>query len=279
MPAISTAPEQSSTWAFERGEEIAPGRTALQLLGGGNRFEAWLGIDDLLATQVVIKMLRPAYVGDPKARATLVAEAQALGAVPHPSIVRCFDVVAEGERPHLVLEAIEGPRLSTLTRRYGLVPEQLIPLALELASALHSMHARGFVHLDVKPRNVIVSATPTLIDLSVARRIEQARLIRREIGTAGYMAPEQRVPSGAIGPASDIWGLGVTLWEAATRTRPGDGDPLASERVPPIFRDVVASCLSPAPSQRPTAMNVIEALEPLVALLPRRPVLSRLRPR
>jgi serine/threonine protein kinase len=269
-----------STWGFEPGEEIVPGRTAERLLGGGNRFEAWLGIDDRLASQVVVKMLRPACVADSFARATLAAEAEALAAVPHPAIVRCFDVVPDGERPHLVLEAIEGPRLSTLIRRYGpLEHSQLIPLALELSSALHSMHMRGYVHLDVKPRNVIVSAPPTLIDLSIARSIDHAKLIRAEVGTAGYMAPEQRVPSGAIGPASDVWALGVTIWEAATGVRPADGDPLTRERVPPVLRDVVASCLARLPSERPAAREIIDALEQLVALLPRKPVLSRFRPR
>ena len=87
---------------------------------------------------------------------------------------RCFDVVLDGERPHIVLELVEGPRLSTLIRRQGrLGVEQAIPLVLQLASAIHYIATTGVVHLDVKPKNVMMAPPPRLIDLSVARTIER----------------------------------------------------------------------------------------------------------
>jgi serine/threonine protein kinase len=152
----------------------------------------------------------------------LRGEAEALSQLAHPSLVRCFDAVLDGERPHLVLELLDGPRLSTLERRYGIVVEQLLPLALQLCSALHYMHGRGWAHLDVKPRNIIMSSTPKLIDLSVALRFEDARRAASQIGTDAYMAPEQCDPDrfGQIGPTSDSWGLGVTLYEALAAEYP-----------------------------------------------------------
>ena len=86
-------------------------------------------------------------------------------------------------RPHLVLEHLEGPRLSSLIRRYGpLPPEQLVPLATQLCSALHYLAAEGVVHLDVKPANTIMAAPPRLIDLSVAMPLAAARALERSSG-------------------------------------------------------------------------------------------------
>ncbi|MGH3015789.1 MAG: protein kinase domain-containing protein, partial [Gaiellaceae bacterium] len=145
---------QDDVWGFEEGDEIAPGRYAVRLLGGGRRYEAYLAWDDTLHALVVVKAIRPAQVGNPGTLAGMTGEAEALGSLAHPSIVRCFDAVLDGERPHVVLELLDGPRLSTLERRYGIVVEQLLPLALQLCSALHYMAARGYSHLDVKPRNI-----------------------------------------------------------------------------------------------------------------------------
>jgi serine/threonine protein kinase len=288
---------KQDVWGFEEGDEIAPGRYAVRLLGGGRRYEAYLAWDDVLHALVVVKAIRPGQVGSPGTLSGMAGEAEALGSLAHPSIVRCFDAVVDGERPHLVLELLDGPRLSTLERRYGIVVEQLLPLALQLCSALHYMAAQGYSHLDVKPRNIIMSSTPKLIDLSVARRFEDARRSREPIGTDAYMAPEQCEPTrfGEIEPRTDVWGLGVTLFEALARRRPfPDGERRArapSERfpqlarepeplpreIPPPVAEVVGACLRDDPRERPAAAEVAERLEPLVAGLPM-PRIGRFRP-
>jgi serine/threonine protein kinase len=195
-----------------------------------------------------------------------------------------------------VLELLDGPRLSTLERRYGIVVEQLLPLALQLCSALHYMAAQGYSHLDVKPRNIIMSSTPKLIDLSVARRFEDARRTREPIGTDAYMAPEQCDPArfSEIEERTDVWGLGVTLYEALARRRPfPDGDhasatpserfpqlvrePELPREIPPAVAEVVLACLLDDPAERPSAREVAERLEPLVAGLPM-PRIGRFRP-
>jgi eukaryotic-like serine/threonine-protein kinase len=288
---------EQDTWGFAEGDEIVPGRHAVRLLGGGRRYEAYLVWDDTLHALAVAKVLRPGQVGSARTLAGMAGEAEALAVLAHPSLVRCFDAVLDGERPHLLLELLDGPRLSTLERRYGLVVEQLLPLALQLCSALHYMHAQGWAHLDVKPRNIIMSATPKLIDLSVAQRFEDARRTSTLIGTDAYMAPEQCDPRrfGEIGPASDSWGLGVTLYEALRDELPfpvGDSDaeslaarypqvseqpePLDDDVLPPL-REAVLACLEDDPAARPLPAEISEALEPLVALLPL-PRLGRFRP-
>ena len=182
-------------------------------------------------------------------------------------LLRSFGATLGGERPHLVLEHIDGPRLSTLLRRYGMSLEQLLPLALNLCAVLHYLAHERVVHLDVKPSNIIMGGEPRLIDLSVARRIDELHELRSPVGTELWMAPEQRDVDrfGEIGPASDVWGLGATLRAAMP------------ERVPVPVADAVAACLDPRPTDRPTADELARMLEPLVDALPA-PRLGRFRP-
>src|SRR4029453_16530702 len=94
-------------------------------------------------------------------------------------------------RPHLLVEHVEGPSLHDLLRRHGpLALEQLLPLAIHVAGALHFVASRGYVHPDVKPDNIIMGAPPRLIDLSVARSHGRAERLRGIVGTDAYMAPE-----------------------------------------------------------------------------------------
>ena len=128
----------------------------------------------------------------------------------------------------MLIEHLEGPTLRRLLRRGGPLPlEQLLPLAAHLAATLHYMAADGWVHLDVKPDNIVMGVPPRLIDLSIARPVDLAASIRSPIGTDPYMAPEQCAPvehPGQIGPPADVWGLGATLYHAAVGHRPFPSD-------------------------------------------------------
>lgn len=293
------ARERRESWGFSEGERIAPGRLALQVLGGGSDFEVYLGWDEHLHSLVVIKLVRPPLVADARALHALAREAGLLERLGHPVIVRGFDAVLEGDRPHLVLEHLEGPTLSATIRRTGpLELEQLVPLGFQLASGLQYLANEDVVHMDVKPGNVILGAPPRLVDLSIARSVQAARRLRHPIGTDAYMAPEQCDPRLAdLGPAADVWGLGATLFEAASGSVPfprPDGvdreDPL--ERFPqlaregrPVLRDgppdlaeIVSDCLVFEPSKRPSAAEVADRLEPLIGAMRRGRVLGRTRP-
>lgn len=285
------------SWAFAAGDEIVPGRVAHKLLGGGRSYEAYLAFDETLYSAVVVKVLRPGLVADRAAMRGLRREVEMLGRLNHPVIVRAFDAQTEGDRPHVVLEHLEGPRLSRLLRKYGPLPlEQLLPLALEVCSALHYLSRRDVVHLDVKPSNIIMGSPPRLIDLSVARTVEAAAALDHVVGTDAYLAPEQADPgSGPPGPPADVFGLGATLFEACAGftpwsskdLRPADGSagypqlhkpPRELPRsVPPPVSEIVRACLARQPADRPAAAQVAEALEPLIARLPK-PVLGGFRP-
>jgi serine/threonine protein kinase len=288
-------PKRSNpSWELTEGAPIVDGRLALSCLGGGSRYEVYLAWDERLFALVVAKLLRPHVVSDLRARKELRREADALAHLQHPALVRGFGAALDGEHPHLVLEHVEGPSLGRLIRRYGaLSMEQLLPLALQLASALHYVAADGYVHLDVKPGNVVMGVPPRLIDLSIARPIEAAAALRDTIGTDPYMAPEQCAPDcwpGRLGPPADVFGLGATLYHAAKGEvpfpRPRDAreskDPairfpqLVREPEPlpthlsEEFREIVLGMLAADPALRPTAAEVAGALEPLVSELPTR---------
>lgn len=278
------------SWNLAEGESITPELTAMRLLGGGSAYEAYLCFDEVTYAPVVVKVIRPAQVSDSSSLRGLRREVEALAAVNHPVVVRGLRHELEGERPHVVLEHIDGPRLSTLIRRYGpLQEQQYVPLAIDIASALHYLRRLEWVHLDIKPSNVIMGAPARLIDLSVARRLDAAEALTIAIGTDAYMAPEQCDPpsSGTPGPASDVWGLGATLFEAVAGYRPFDdgearaADPVTRhpqlaqeprtlpERVPDDVAGVVYAALDKDPAARPLPHQIAEALEPVLTRQPR----------
>jgi serine/threonine protein kinase len=204
-------------------------------------------------------------------------------------VVRGFDVVTEGRFPHLLIEHLEGPTLRDLVHRDGPVAlEQLLPLGLHVASALHYLAGEDMVHLDVKPDNIVMGAPPRLIDLSVARTVTAAARVSGPIGTDGWMSPEQCDPGrGPIGPPADVFGLAATLYYALAGARPfpRDGEerfpqltrdpaPLP-RRVPGSLSDLLFAALARDPAARPTAAEFAGGLEPLVAALPQRLVLGR----
>ena len=292
-----TEAEKTTKWGLAEGDEIVPGRTALERLGGGHRYEAYLAFDERLHAIVVAKLVRPHLVDDEHTLAGLAGEVAMLRRLDHPVILRSFGAELGGPRPHLVLEHLEGPRLSSLLRRHGpLPPEQLVPLALQLCSALHYLAAEGVVHLDLKPANTIMSGPPRLIDFSVAISSVEAAALSRPIGTDPYMAPEQCDPValGPVGPAADIFGLGATLYRAATGKRPfpaadrDSGDPVArwpqleqspsAAPLPAAVADPILACLARDPRDRPGPAALADALEPVLRAQAK-PRLSGLKPR
>ncbi|HET7689679.1 MAG TPA: serine/threonine-protein kinase [Nocardioidaceae bacterium] len=267
------------SWGLAEGEPITAELTCLRKLGGGSAYEAILAFDHVTYSPVVVKLVRPAQVADRSTLRGLRREVEMLERVRHPAVVRMLRAVTDGERPHLVLEQLDGPRLSSLIRRYGpLEEQQYLPLAIEVASALHYLHGQGIVHLDVKPSNIIMGAPARLIDLSVARTVEQATDLGYVVGTDRYLAPEQA--EGRPVPASDVWGLGATLFEAVAGYRAFDDSDephpqLTAEafdlpaRVQPDLAKVIQACLDPDPAARPAPAEVADLLGPLLERAPR----------
>jgi eukaryotic-like serine/threonine-protein kinase len=299
---MPSAVADKQTWGLSEGDEIAPGRSVLKLLGGGHRYEVYLVWDDKLFAVMVAKVLRPGLADDPRIVRGLRREAAALDALAHPVLLRGFGAELDGPYPHVLVEHLEGPTLRRLIRRGGPLPlEQVLPLALHLAAALHYLESEGWVHLDVKPDNLVMGIPPRLIDLSLARTVERARRVDGHIGTNAYMPPEQCAPGevGEIGPPSDVFGLGATLYHAIAGAQPfsrpaarNDDAPLEQRfpqlvedprpwpvRVPQELGDAVLATLRRDPAERPSARELALSLQPLVASLPSKLLLGRRGPR
>ena len=270
------------SWGFGEGAELAPGRSVVRSLGGGNRFEVLLVWDEGLYALAVAKVLRPHLVERERVLEDLRDEAELLARLAHPVIVRRFGAVLDGPRPHLLIEHLEGPTLRRLIRRGGPIAlEQLLPLAAHLGAALRYMELNGVAHLDVKPDNIVMGIPPRLIDLSIARPLDRAANVRSPIGTDAYMPPEQCDPAGhpgEIGAPSDVWGLGATLHHAlaggvpfprAKRARESD-DPRERfpqlveaprplpDRVPAGLGELIAGCLRKRPEDRISAAELVD---------------------
>ena len=295
---MNTTMSETNAWELDEGTEIVPGRTVLKALGGGHVYEVYLVWDDKLFAIMVAKLLRPDLVGDERSRRNLEREAEALERLAHPVLLRGFGASLEGDYPHVLVEHLEGPTLRRLIKRGGPLPlEQSLPLALHVAAALHYLSAEDMVHLDVKPENIVMGIPPRLIDFSLVRSIESARRIRSSVGTNAYMPPEQCDPgdAGEIGPASDVWGLGATLFHALAgetpfpRPRSREDDAPLEERYPQLveppkplpdyvpdgLKETVMAALRPDPDERPTAAELALTLQPIVADLPGKVRLGR----
>ena len=296
-PPWERAGRPRPTWGLVEGDAIAHGRTVLRRIGGGRRYEVFLVWDEHRLAVLVAKVLRPDHADDPAAMRDLVREGALLERIAHPVVVRGFDAAAGGPFPHLLLEHLEGPTLQALLDEHGPVGlEQLLPLGMHVASALHYLAREGVLHLDVKPDNLVMGTPPRLIDFSVSRSPESASRLSKPVGTDQYMAPEQCDRTrGDIGPAVDVFGLGATLYRAITGERAfprPDGaarseDPAVRfpqlvnapaplpRRTPAPLAELLGAMLARRPQERPTAAEVVAALEPVVAELPRRLVLGR----
>jgi eukaryotic-like serine/threonine-protein kinase len=280
-----------SSWACKPGQELVPGSWAWALLGDGRRCETWLAWSRLRWGPVAIKLPRPDQVNE-RSRQALAREADAVLPLAHPSIQRLLEVRLDARVPHLVFEYVEGPTLaSLLDDRGALPPRDVVRLGLQIGSALHYLHELGIGHLDLKPQNIAVrDGRAVLLDFDLAQRFgareseSRPESSRRPRGSPPYMAPEQ-VRRAPASPRMDLFGLGATLYEAATNRvafDPGDSPdgpdypqlagsppPVRSfnPRVPVALDRAISALLASRPSDRPR--NALAAMALLATALPR----------
>jgi serine/threonine protein kinase len=193
-----------------------------QLLGRGGMGSVYAAYDQRLGRQVALKLLRPDLAAGPKARQRFLSEAQIAAQLVHPHIVRTYDVGDSPEGPYLVQELLNGRTLSTLLL---LSPERAIKYVSQVASALDYIHSQGYVHCDVKPENIMVvtdrgEERVVLLDFGIARA--QGTDTTTLLATPHYLAPE-RAQGTAPTPASDLYALGVVLYQSITGKLPFDG--------------------------------------------------------
>ncbi|MEZ5332526.1 MAG: protein kinase [Thermoanaerobaculia bacterium] len=210
----------------------------VRLLGRGGMGEVYEALDERLGRSVALKVLPAELAEEPERRARLEREAKAAAALQHPNIVTLHALEEDGGRLFLVMELVAGRPLSELVPSGGLEIERFLDLAVPLADAVAAAHARGIVHRDLKPANVLVDGDGRVrvLDFGLAR-IEEVGLTGTEtagptealtgggriVGTLAYMSPEQ-AEGKPVDARTDLFSLGVVLYEMATGERPFTGD-------------------------------------------------------
>jgi serine/threonine protein kinase len=287
---------------LSRGSAIAPGYEVIEHLSRGRRLDVYDAWSAERGCRCVIKAVRPERASEEEPRRMLLREGRLLERLSHPHLVRGYETL-EAPGPLVVLETLAGQTLEhAIEEGEELSPVALAHLGLHLGTAMRYLHAHGFLHLDLKPSNVVAEAgRAKVIDLSLARPPGPAPA---GIGTWCYLAPEQAT-GGELGPAADVWGIGAVLFEAATAIpafdgwesvtadpaeedradrdtwRSGDGepgsypqlearaDPVGTLRdLPAALAGLIDSCLEPAAEGRPGLEQLLARLEPLAETPP-----------
>ncbi|MEU8818379.1 serine/threonine-protein kinase [Actinoplanes sp. NPDC048796] len=250
-------------------------------VGHGATGTVWRGIDRSTGADVAVKLLHEGLLRQPKLVIRFVQERTILMMMRHENIVGVRDLFSVGGSLALVMDYVSGGSLRQYVRAMGtLPPADAAELLAQVAAALTQAHELGVVHRDVKPDNILLQEAAgrfevRLTDFGIARVLDAAGLTTPHaiVGTPHYMAPE--AIQGEASPASDVYAVGVVLYELITGSTPYAGEPLAVLRghldeqpvcppgvLPPVW-ELIAWCLAKDPARRPTAAELVSALREL----------------
>lgn len=207
-------------------------------LGKGSMGVVYQAHDPNLDLSVALKVLRYDRIESEDFVRRFLAEAKVLGRLDHPNIVRVYNVDVDDGRVYIAMEFIEGEPLSEILQRRRFSPEEIIKLGAEIAEALDYAHQKGIIHRDIKPGNILIRPDERIkiTDFGIAHIEDPLASVKTQageiLGTPAYMSPEQ-VMSKPIDGKSDLFSLGIILYELSTGNRPFRG-----ENLPAIFNSI-----------------------------------------
>jgi hypothetical protein len=267
----------------------------VERLGAGGMSVVWRGYDEILGRQVAVKVLATRLASDRSFRHRIRLEAQAAARLCHPNITNVYDYgeAVEGGLtvPYVVMELVEGQSLAARLGRDRRLPwREAVITCAEVAGALAAAHARGVVHRDVTPSNVMLTpAGAKVVDFGISALAgeREASPDGHLFGTPAYLAPE-RLDGGQVSPATDVYALGLLLyrtltgrlpWQASTTTqmltahRYYDPAPMPPvEGLPDEVAQVCRRCLDKAPEQRPSSAELARILADAAGIAPALPI-------
>ena len=237
-------------------------------IGNGGMADVYKGLDRKLQRYVAIKVLKKEFSDDTKFVSKFKIEAQSAASLSHPNIVNVFDVAEESGVNYIVMELVEGITLKYYIERRGqLNPKEAISIAVQVATGLEAAHKSHIVHRDIKPQNIIITrdGKVKVTDFGIARAASTNTISSTVMGSVHYISPEQ-ARGGYSDFKSDIYSLGITLYEMVTGRVPFDGDStvtiaikhLQENIIPPSkFADVpysleriITKCTQKSPDKR-----------------------------
>src|SRR5215210_2355183 len=212
----------------ERPAVTLAGRYELvEVVGRGGMGEVWAARDLRLGRRVAVKVLSPTMASQPGVRERFDAEARSAAHLSHPNVVLVFDSGEHDGTPYLVMELLPGRTLADEIAAGPLDPERVLSIGMEVLDALSASHEAGILHRDIKPGNVLLTAEgrAKVGDFGIAKSTEGLNLTSTGmiVGTAAYLAPE-RLAGRPATPESDLYAVGVVLYEALTGRKPFQGD-------------------------------------------------------
>jgi len=215
-------------------------------LGAGGMGEVWRAEDTKLLRPVAIKILSERIANDPEWKARFLREARTIAQMNHPNIATIYSIEQEADKLFIAMELVKGESLSTVLARGALKPVEAVHIVKQVAAALAEAHDKGVVHRDVKPDNIIVGKRSVkVLDFGIAKQLvsssatptlTQAGLI---VGTPFYMSPEQALGR-PVDARSDLFSLGVVLYEALAGKRPFEGESVTETMMNIIMQEAIA---------------------------------------
>lgn len=246
-----------------RPDKIIQNYKVSHLLGSGGMGEVWAGAHMYMDRKVAIKALHPSLVSNAEIRARFKNEAVTMSQLDHPNIVRLYDYIEETDGVYLVMEFVEGdPMDQYILRKSGPIPEaHALQLFGQMLAGLEYAHSRGVVHRDIKPSNFMITRQfqIKILDFGIAKLLEnfgaQHTKTGSRIGTVLYMSPEQ-VKGQAVDTRSDIYALGVTLFQMLTGQCPYSNQLTEYD----VYQKIVNEPLPRAASFYPAVSTQMQAL-------------------
>ena len=244
----------------------------LSKIGVGGMADVYKGEDTLLGRPVAIKILHANFASDDEFVSRFKREAQAAGKLNHPNIVNMYDVGYDQDMHYIIMEYVDGETLKEyITRHHRLSIDEAVKITISIGEGLEHAHAMGIVHCDIKPHNVIITNTGRVkvTDFGIARAMNSTNTVMYTnsiMGSAHYLSPEQASGKSVDGN-TDIYSLGVVLYEMLTGKVPFEGDtPIAvalkhvrekvipptryNPSIPPLLESVVLKALAKNPADR-----------------------------
>ena len=215
----------------------------LRPIGEGGMATVWRAMDEQLDREVAVKILRPQFSADAAFTARFRQEARAAGSLSHPNVVQVYDhgIDADGTTQFIVMQLVDGRDLASILADRGQLPAaEAARIGAGAALALDAAHRRGLIHRDVKPGNILLTSDGDVLvtDFGISRAASEASLTATgtTIGSVHYFSPEQAAGE-PVTAASDIYSLGIVLYEMVTGHRPFDGDSAAGVALKRLSED------------------------------------------